>query len=102
MKISPTKVIATLLICLPVVTLADNSVSKTYLARVNQLLETTAPLIAKAQINQDQRSNEHFNYQALQADIQKVQEGIANFINQRQINPNHLAPIKNNYIGNGA
>lgn len=87
----------TLLLGLPCAVLASQALSKSYLARVNHLLAQTTPLIVQAQANQDKTARNQFDYLALKNDIRKVQQGIADFINQRQIDPNTIKPIKASY-----
>lgn len=87
----------TLSLALPFSGFASQAISKSYLARVNQLLQKTYPLIVEARANQDKTARDQFNYRALTNDIEAVQKGIADFINQRQIDPNTVKPMQAHY-----
>ena len=94
---APTKVTIAFILSLSASAFADNTISRVYLARVNALLERTHMLIQKAQENADVKTSEQFNYPALESDINQIQDGITNYINQIQINPNQLIPINANF-----
>lgn len=94
-----TKIWRTCFICLGFLSfsnqaLADNEQSKIDLARVNNLIQKTYILIDQAAINNDKNARYQFNYLALKQDLQMIQQGISNYINQIQVSPNHIQLLK--------
>jgi RAQPRD family integrative conjugative element protein len=70
----------------------------TELARINSILNSVYPLIAKAQKETAPNSRIKFHYNWLQRDIQRIQAGIAQKINYLPLEPSIVIPPKNSYI----
>ena len=70
----------------------------TELARINSILNSVYPLIAKAQKEAAPSSRIKFHYNWLRKDIQKIQAGIAQKINYLPLEPLIVIPPKNSYI----
>lgn len=91
-----TKIITAIILLLFCATIFASE--NTELARINSILNSVYPLIAKAQKEAEPNSRIKFHYNWLQADIQRIQAGIAQKINYLPLEPSIIIPPKNSYI----
>ena len=86
----------TLAQCSPL--LATTPQENAELARINQLLSALYPLITTAQLQASKPARQQFNYAALRRDIQRIQAGIAQAINQAPLDPRPVPPLINDFL----
>jgi RAQPRD family integrative conjugative element protein len=70
----------------------------TDLARINSILNSVYPLIAKAQKEAHPNSRIKFHYNWLRSDIAKIQAGIARKIHHLPQKPAIIIPLKKSYL----
>ena len=79
---------------------ADVEQSKVYLARANTLLLQAKKMVTQAQYVRDKSARLQINFNAINADIDKIRQGISTSITDREINVNRLLPINGKYQSN--
>lgn len=77
---------------------ADITQENITLSRISNILNAVYPLIDKAQKESDKNTRIKFQYTWLKKDIQKIQSGIAQKINENDIEPRVVAPLSTKYI----
>lgn len=77
---------------------ADSTQENITLSRISNILNAVYPLIDKAQKESDKNKRIKFQYTWLKKDIQKIQSGIAQKINEKDIEPRVVAPLSTKYI----
>ena len=77
---------------------ADTKAENTELARINSVLNAVYPLIDAAQQKANPNTRIKFHYEWLKQDIQKIQAGITQKINNAPIEPREIAPLKGNFL----
>lgn len=77
---------------------ADATQENITLSRISNILNAVYPLIDKAQKESDKNTRIKFQYTWLKKDIQKIQSGIAQKINEKDIEPRVVSPLSTKYI----
>ena len=77
---------------------ADATQENITLSRISNILNAVYPLIYKAQKESDKNTRIKFQYAWLKKDIKKIQSGIAQKINEKEIEPRVVAPLNTKYI----
>ena len=80
------------------VSYADSDQMNTTLARISTILSQINPLINSAESQQDPDARVQFQFDALRADIGKIQEGLAEQLNGISIQPRVVAPLSGDYL----
>lgn len=78
--------------------LADVQTENEQLARINSVLNAVYPLIAAAKNAAPKGQRVNFHYAWLENDIESIQAGIAQKINQTDVMPRTVAPLKTQYV----
>lgn len=93
------KIITTLLLlCLSLHVFADRQTENEQLARINSVLNAVYPLIEAAQKAAPSGQRITFHYDWLTKDLQAIQAGIAQKINQTQVMPRVVQPLDTHYV----
>ena len=79
-------------------TFADTQTESEQLARINSVLNALYPLIDAAQKAAPSNQRVSFHYDWLRSDIQSIQNGIAQKINQAPIEPRVVESLKTQYV----
>ena len=93
-----TPVISTLILALlsaPTYAITDQE--RSVLQRLNTELGTIANIINEAQQAANQRDRRQVDYQRLNDDLQKIQQGILDAINAERREPRSLPPLDGDY-----
>jgi len=77
---------------------ASTQLENVELARINSVLSSIYPLIDAAQKQAKPNTRVMFHYDWLKHDIQQIQAGIAQKINDGQIEPRVIKPLKQSFI----
>ena len=79
-------------------TFASVNAEKMQLARINSVLNTLYPMMAKAQSLQSQSDNIQFNYGRLISDVKAIQKGIAQKVNSLDLTPRIVKPLNTKFV----
>lgn len=78
---------------------ADTTLENIELARINSVLNSVYPLIDAAQKQSDLNTRVKFHYDWLRQDIEEIQAGIAQKINNAPfLIPRTIKPLKNSFL----
>jgi len=77
---------------------ADAESENAILARINHELSSLEPLINEAEKQQPAYSRVHFDFSQLRADIRKIKTGIQQQLENADVEPRAVEPIKGDYI----
>jgi RAQPRD family integrative conjugative element protein len=77
---------------------ADTELENAALTRIVTVLNSLTPLINEAISQQDKTTRVQFQYDALQADINKIKSGIAEKLQVQTIEPRVVTPIQGDYL----
>jgi len=76
---------------------ADNDAERTALARLEHELETLEPLIRPAESQGDPDARNHFRYDWLRQDLERVRRGIEEHIDAPRAEPRSFPPLRDDY-----
>lgn len=84
----------------PLINTPNQDIENAELVRISNILNAVYPLIDQAEMAQNKNSRVVFNYAALRNDIQLMQSGIAQKINQSVLVPHVVQPLQNDFLTN--
>lgn len=90
--------LAIILIAFAYPLLADVQTENSQLARINSVLNAVFPLIDAAEKAAPKHRRITFHYEWLRKDVQSIQAGIAQQINQGPLEPRVIQPLTTDYI----
>lgn len=77
---------------------ADPELENENLVRMVNVLNSLTPLINEAQRQQDKTARVQFQYDLLQADINKIKSGITAKLQSTTIEPRNVIPLQGDYL----